>query len=162
MSNGLSGTTIVSYANRAVHKSKERPRSAFASSKLELPRKPITVNLAPADTPKESTSFYVGVAVGILAVGGKLIRLPTDTEGVIGEIGLDGTIRPVIGVIGMILAGKQHSITTFLLPKANIATVQYRCRKPYISARSYMRSFKVAGTTADLDDSAAEEAHHVK
>src|SRR5690606_1386775 len=77
MSNGLPGITIVGYANRAVDEAKERIRSAFTSSKLTLPRKRIVINLAPADVPKESTGFDLGVAVAILAASDQLSRKPT-------------------------------------------------------------------------------------
>lgn len=119
-SNGLPGIIIVGYANRAVDEAKERIRGAFASSKLELPRKRIVINLAPADLPKESTSFDAGVALAILGASNQLaMQLPADL-GVLGEISLDGTIRPVRGVIGKLLAGKQAGLKTFLVPSGNL------------------------------------------
>lgn len=121
MSNGLPGITIVGYANRAVDEAKERIRSAFSSSKLTLPRKRIIINLAPADLPKESTSFDVAVATAILAASDQLINKPSDNQALIGEVGLDGTIRPVRGVIGKILIAKKAGIDTFVLPKDNVA-----------------------------------------
>lgn len=119
-SNGLPGITIIGYANRAVDEAKERLRSAFASSKLNLPRKRITINLAPADIPKESTSFDVAIAIAILASSSQLQRTPDKNTGIIGEIGLDGTLRPVRGIIGKLLAGVQAGITTFVIPNANL------------------------------------------
>lgn len=124
MSNGLPGITIVGYANRAIDEAKERLRSAFASSKLTLPRKRIIINLAPADIPKESTSFDLGVAIAILASSEQIVHTPSVDQGFIGEIGLDGTIRPVRGVIGKILAGKQHGMKRFMLPARNMEQAQ--------------------------------------
>lgn len=121
ISNGLPGITIVGYANRAVDEAKERIRSAFASSKLTLPRKRIIINLAPADLPKESTTFDVAVATAILAASDQLLIKPANNEGLIGEVGLDGSIRPVRGAIGKILAAKKHGITTIVLPYDNVA-----------------------------------------
>jgi magnesium chelatase family protein len=120
VSNGLPGITIVGYANRAVDEAKERIRSAFASTKLTLPRKRIIINLAPADIPKESTSFDAAIATAILAVSGQLTSLPSEHTGIIGEVGLDGTIRPVRGVLGKLLAGKKAGLHTFVLPKQNL------------------------------------------
>ncbi len=60
LSNSLPGITIVGFANKAVDEAKDRVRSAFAASNLSLPRKKITINLAPADLPKDSTSFDLG------------------------------------------------------------------------------------------------------
>ncbi len=119
-SNGLPGIVIVGYANRAVDEAKERIRSAFAASKLELPRKRIVINLAPADLPKEATSFDVGIALAILQASGQLATPLPEHMGALGEIGLDGTIRPVRGVIGKLLAGKHAGLTTFIVPEANL------------------------------------------
>jgi magnesium chelatase family protein len=120
LSNGLPGITIIGYTNRAVDEAKERLRSAFASSKLPLPRKRITINLAPADIPKESTSFDVPVAAAILAASNQITRTLNSHLCFTGEVGLDGTIRLVRGVIGKILAGKKAGMTHFVLPAANL------------------------------------------
>lgn len=124
VSNGLPGITIVGYANRAVDEAKERIRSAFSSSKLPLPRKRIVINLAPADLPKESTSFDLAVAVAILAASNQIQTSSLENTAFIGEVGLDGTIRPVRGVLGKVLAGKKAGITHFVLPKTNIKQAQ--------------------------------------
>ncbi len=120
VSNGLPGMSIIGLTNRSIDEAKERIRSAFASNKLTLPRKRITINLAPADIPKESTSFDVPIAVAILATSGQVSREIPPSTGFLGEIGLDGTIRPVRGVIGKILAGKKNGLTHFVIPDKNI------------------------------------------
>lgn len=121
ITNGLPGINIIGYANRAVDEAKDRLRGAFSSSKLSFPRKRITINLAPADVPKESTSFDLAIAVSILTASGQVQRTPDEETGIIGEIGLDGTIRPVRGIIGKLLAGKRSGINTFILPSENVA-----------------------------------------
>lgn len=120
MSNGLPGITIVGQASKAVDESKERLRSAFASTKLTLPRKRITLNLAPADVTKESTSLDLALAMAILLVSDQITQQPSEKTAFIGEVGLDGTIRPVRGVLGKVLAGKKHGITTFVIPAGNL------------------------------------------
>jgi magnesium chelatase family protein len=72
LSNGLPGITIIGYANKAIDEAKERLRSAFASNKINLLRKRIVINLAPADIPKESTSFDIPIAVAILAASNQI------------------------------------------------------------------------------------------
>ena len=119
MSNGLPNIIIVGFANKAVDEAKERIRSAFASSNIILPKKRITINLAPADVPKESTSLDVGMAVSILHRGGIIKILPDNTL-FIGELGLDGSIRPVRGVIGKLIAAKKHKLTKVILPSKNM------------------------------------------
>lgn len=119
ISNGLPSMVIVGFANKAVDESKERIRSAFASSKLELPKKRITINLAPADIPKDSTSFDLPIAAAILYASDQIATpLPADV-GFIGELGLDGSIRGVRGIIGKLLAGRKKDFTTFYIPAVN-------------------------------------------
>jgi magnesium chelatase family protein len=119
-SNGLPGIVIVGLGNKAVDEARERVRSAFASSSIPMPRKRITINLAPADVPKDSTSLDVCIAVAILNAAGSLQSFIDTSTAFIGELGLEGTIRGIRGIIGKIVAGKQHGINTFFVPKANL------------------------------------------
>ena len=118
LSNNLPNIVIVGYANKAVDEAKERIRSAFASSLLTLPRKRITINLAPADVPKESTGFDLGVATAILAATNQ-IRDPLAGTAILGELGLEGDVRPIRGIIGKVLVGKRHGIERFIIPTGN-------------------------------------------
>src|ERR1700744_5827814 len=119
LSNNLPNIVIVGYANKAVDEAKERIRSAFAGSNLSLPRKRITINLAPADVPKESTGFDLGVATAILAAINQ-IRDPLENTAILGELGLDGDVRPIRGIIGKLLVGKNHGVSRFIIPVANL------------------------------------------
>lgn len=119
LSNGLPAIIIVGLGNKAVDEAKERLRSAFASCKLKLPRKRITINLAPADIPKESTSFDAAIGAAILMADRE--ELPYGaSHAIIGEVGLDGGIRPVRGIIGKITAGRSLGITRFFVPTGNM------------------------------------------
>src|SRR5579883_1275247 len=84
-SNSLPNIVIVGSANRAVDEAKERIRGAFANSSLMLPRKRITINLAPADMPKTDSSFDLAIAVSILAAGGQVKNLQPDKI-ILGEL----------------------------------------------------------------------------
>ncbi|HEY8999409.1 MAG TPA: YifB family Mg chelatase-like AAA ATPase [Candidatus Saccharimonadales bacterium] len=121
LSNGLPAIIIVGLGNRAVDEAKERIRSAFASCKLTMPTKRITINLAPADVPKESTNFDLAIAIAILQASGQTKRLLTLQEAAIGELGLDGRIRPVRGIVGKLLSGRARGIDTFYIPSDNLA-----------------------------------------
>lgn len=123
MSSGLPNIIIVGFANKAVDEAKERIRSAFASSNIVLPKKRITINLAPADLQKESTSLDLAIASAILRSGEIVKQLPDDTV-IIGELGLDGTIRPVRGIIGKLLAAKRQGMTNFIIPTGNTLQAQ--------------------------------------
>lgn len=120
VSNGLPTMIIVGLGNKAVDEAKERIRSAFASTNIQLPRKRITINLAPADTPKNSSSFDLAIAAAILSQ-----EQPTSvfdkTTAIIGEVGLNGDVKPVRGIIGKILGAKKLGVTSFLIPVGNTA-----------------------------------------
>ncbi len=121
LSNSLPNIVIVGIANKAVDEAKERIRGAFASSNIKLPKKRITLNLAPADLPKEGSSFDLPMAIAILQQG-KLTSSPSPTKTIImGELGLDGKTRPIRGIIGKILTARQKGYVNFWLPKDNLS-----------------------------------------
>lgn len=119
LSNGLPAIIIVGLGNKAIDEAKERIRSAFSSSKLSLPRKRITINLAPADVPKESTSFDVAIAAAIIAASNQTKYELNRSVAFIGEVGLGGDIRPVRGIIGKLVVGKRLGGETFFVPAGN-------------------------------------------
>jgi magnesium chelatase family protein len=120
LSNSLPNIIIVGFANKSIDEAKERIRGALATSNIQLPRKRITLNLAPADIPKEGSAFDLPMIVAIFYAG-KMIpsELPKSTA-IFGEVGLDGTIKPIRGIIGKILCGKRRGITNFWVPKDNV------------------------------------------
>jgi magnesium chelatase family protein len=120
ISNGLPSIVVVGLGGKAVDEAKERIRSAFTHSNLEFPRKRITVNLAPADVPKEGSSLDLAIATAILEASKRIVKPIQKTDAFIGELGLDGTIRPVRGIIGKILSGKKLGITRFFIPAQNL------------------------------------------
>jgi magnesium chelatase family protein len=99
ISNGLPGFTLVGLPETAVRESRERVRSAILNSHLAFPDRRITITLSPADLPKEGGRFDLPIALGILAASG---QLPADSlagREFLGELALDGALRPVPGVI---------------------------------------------------------------
>lgn len=122
LSNNLPTIVIVGFANKAVDESRERIRGAFADSHIMLPRKRITINLAPADVPKADSGFDLAIAVAILLAGEQIPCLPdgAQTAAFIGELGLDGGTRAVRGIIGKLLAGRSKGFDTFFIPQANL------------------------------------------
>jgi magnesium chelatase family protein len=120
-SNSLPGIVIVGSAAKAVDEAKERLRAAFASSQTQLPRKRITLNLAPADIPKADSGLDLAMATAIL-LGTSQIRLPNSGQAAfIGELGLDGSIRGVRGIIGKLIAGRDKGIVDFYIADGNRA-----------------------------------------
>lgn len=118
-SNGLPAIIIIGFTNKSIDEAKERVRSAFTSSKIDFPRKRITINLAPADIPKDGSSFDVAIAASIMVATEKIQPDRLKNAILLGELGLDGTIRPVRGIIGKLLFAKQKGFKTFYIPKGN-------------------------------------------
>lgn len=120
LSKSLPNIIIVGFANKSVDEAKERIRGALASSNIQLPKKRITLNIAPADIPKEGSAFDLPMIVSILSAAEMVLRGPGGMTAVLGEVGLDGSIRPIRGIIGKIICGKKHGINTFWIPHANL------------------------------------------
>jgi magnesium chelatase family protein len=119
LANSLPNIIIVGVATKAVDEAKERIRGALSSSNIRLPKKRITINLAPADVPKEGSSFDLAIAISIMQAS-KLVAGKTGDTVVIGELGLDGSVRAVRGIIGKILSAKKLGFKEFIIPGKNI------------------------------------------
>lgn len=104
ISNGLPVFDIVGLPDLSVRESKERVRAAIKNSGFEFPIKRITVNMAPADTKKEGAAFDLAIAVGILMATGQIPGLQGFDPIYLGELSLDGNLRPVNGVLPMLLS----------------------------------------------------------
>lgn len=116
MSNGLPAFIIVGLANKAVDEAKERVRSAIKNSNLNLPPRRITLNLAPADLPKNGSSFDLAMAVSLL-VASKQIEKINLKSAFYGELGLDGTMRPVTGAIAAAQACVERGLNELYVPQ---------------------------------------------
>jgi len=121
---GFPGFNIIGLPNKAIEEAKERVKTAIVNSGLDFPQAKITVNLAPADIPKEGSCYDLPIAVGILASLG-LINLPKEKSFFYGELSLDGTLRHTRGVFLLALAAKNLNIANLFIPQpsANEARV---------------------------------------
>ncbi|MBH5316658.1 YifB family Mg chelatase-like AAA ATPase [Paenibacillus sp. GSMTC-2017] len=119
ISNGLPQIAIVGLPDPAVRESVERVRAAIKNSGFTFPMERITVNLAPADLRKEGTAFDLAIAAGILASSGQLNASLLTESLLIGELSLNGSIRPVSGVLAMLEQAQRVGIKRVLLPLAN-------------------------------------------
>ena len=109
LANGLPSFTLVGLADTEVKEARERVRAALQNSGLEFPHnKRITVNLAPADLPKESGRFDLPIALGILAASGQIDAAKADRFEFAGELSLGGELRPVRGALAMALALRRN------------------------------------------------------
>jgi magnesium chelatase family protein len=129
LAGGLPGMTIVGMADLAVREAKDRVKSAIQNSGFEFPARRITVNLAPADLPKDGAHFDLAIAVGILAANGQLEAKALENYELLGELALSGEVRSVRGSLPAALHIAQTS-RELILPKANgpEAALASQCR----------------------------------
>ena len=120
ISNGLPGFDIVGLPDAAVKEARERVRAAAKSSGLTFPISRITVNLAPASLKKAGSHYDLPILLSILCAAGT-VRRPRSDSAFIGELSLDGQLRPVSGVLPMALAAKREGIRTLFVPYENAA-----------------------------------------
>ncbi|MDQ4035224.1 MAG: YifB family Mg chelatase-like AAA ATPase [Chloroflexota bacterium] len=118
---GLPGLTIVGLAGSAVLEARERVRAALRNSGFEVPSRRITVNLAPADLPKEGTGHDLAMATGILVASGQLDSTPLEHTALIGELALDGLLRPVPGVMALVSAAQMSGARDAIVPEESAA-----------------------------------------
>ena len=104
LANGLPAFTLVGLPDTEVREARERVRAALQNSRFDFPMRRITVNLAPADLPKESGRFDLPIALGILAATGHLPSRVLDRYEFAGELSLSGELRPVRGTLAMAYA----------------------------------------------------------
>jgi len=115
LANGLPGLTLVGLPDTEVREARDRVRAAIVNSGFEYPGKRITVNLAPADLPKESGRFDLPIALGILAASGQIPAARLAAHEFAGELSLSGELRPVRGALAMALEAAGDG-KTFILP----------------------------------------------
>jgi len=119
ISSGLPSLTIVGLPEAAVRESKDRVRSAIINSGFLFPTKRLTINLAPADLPKDGSRLDLPIALGILIASGQLPENCTEGFEFIGELALDGHLRPTSGALTIAMACQQakHHL---VLPESNV------------------------------------------
>ncbi|MGZ8251280.1 MAG: YifB family Mg chelatase-like AAA ATPase [Methylophilaceae bacterium] len=123
LANGLPSFTIVGLPEAEVKESKDRVRAALLTAQFEFPSRRITVNLAPADLPKESGRYDLPIALGILAASGQIPLEPLNQYEIAGELALTGELRPIRGALAMavcmardIQGNPQDKPRSFILP----------------------------------------------
>ena len=119
VAHGLPAVNLVGLADAAIKESRERVRSAIRNSGFQWPAQRITVNLAPSDIKKEGACFDLAIALGILAATGQINKDPLKNYSFLGELSLDGQLRPVHGVLTISLTLAKFPIKNLVLPEGN-------------------------------------------
>ncbi|APT92313.1 ATPase [Corynebacterium phocae] len=176
---GLPGTQIVGMADTGISEARARIRTAVVNSYLPWPKRKIIVSMAPAALPKSGAHFDLPIALAILLAGldeqeednggfspssemGALL----DTTLFLGELGLDGSIRPVPGVIPALVAARKHGFTRLVIPTGNAAEAALVPHmEVYVASNlqdvfGWVRSTRVLPRATQLVDSAALHKHH--
>lgn len=119
LSRGLPGVQIVGMGNKSIDEARDRVRSAIKNAGLDFPRGKITINLAPAELPKDGTHFDLPIALSILCLGGAIHQESLSGALFAGELALDGSIRPIRSAITIAEAAREHHVNTVYVPAAN-------------------------------------------
>lgn len=121
-SQGLPSFTLVGLGDRAVDESKERVRAAIRNSGANFPARKITINLAPADLPKEGPAYDLPIALGLLLASEQISpdsKINLDSTLVVGELSLDGSLRRTQGILPISILAKQSGMKNIFVPKEN-------------------------------------------
>ena len=117
---GVSGFSVVGMADKLVGEARDRCRSAVLNSGLEWPGPKNTVGLSPAELPKRGPTLDLAIALALLAASGQAPRDAVAELVVVGELGLDGRVRPVRGALVAALAARAAGATRIVVPRANV------------------------------------------
>ncbi|KOX14416.1 Mg chelatase-like protein [Micromonospora sp. NRRL B-16802] len=118
---GLPAVVISGLPDTALHEARDRVRAAVVNSGQRWPNRRITLNLLPATLPKFGSAFDLAIAAALLGGSGELPLLPLEGVVVLGELGLDGTVRPVRGVLPMVAAAAKAGVGRVIVPVGNAA-----------------------------------------
>ncbi|GAB2865622.1 YifB family Mg chelatase-like AAA ATPase [Pseudoduganella ginsengisoli] len=161
LANGLPAFAIVGLPDTEVKEARHRVQAAIISCGFDMPNQRITVNLAPADLPKESGRLDLPIALGILAASGQIPTTPLDDYEFAGELSLTGELRPIPGALAMAFAMRRHANRgskqrAFILPLANAAEAALVSGVAIYPAASLVQ---VCGHFLSTDGSAALPRH---
>ncbi|RKR73686.1 Mg chelatase-like protein [Frondihabitans australicus] len=119
MSDGLPGFLLIGLPDASLGEARDRVRAAASNSGCPLPPRKLTVNLSPASLPKHGSSFDLGIAVAALAAADLVDRESIERVVHLGELGLDGRLRPVNGILPAVLGAARAGAATIMVPSAN-------------------------------------------
>jgi magnesium chelatase family protein len=143
LANGLPAFTLVGLPETEVKESRERVRAALENCRFDFPARRITVNLAPADLPKESGRFDLPIAIGILAATGQIPARVLEKFEFVGELSLSGELRPVLGTLAMTFAvskraAERHPPRGMVVPADNADEASLASAVPIFPARNLL------------------------
>ena len=138
---GLPTLQIVGMGNKAIDEAKERVRSAISNSLLEFPSQKITINLAPAELPKDGVHFDLPIAISILTLTGQLRQHEVSDAVFAGELALDGSLRPIKGAINIAETAHKAGYKKLYVPLANVEQAQLVGQLEVIGVKTLKKLF---------------------
>lgn len=139
---GLPGLTIVGLPDASCREARDRVRAAVLASELPWPDQKITVNLAPSSTRKIGSGLDLAIAIGVLAASGVLPPVTVEDRGFLGELGLDGTVRPIPGVVPLVDALDANQVIVPVASAADAALVEGRTVRAVRTLRELVAAMK--------------------
>ena len=121
MNKGLPAFNIVGMANKTISEARERVRSALVNSDFSFPDKKVTINLAPADLLKEGSFLDLPIALSVMVLSRQLLEADVKDRFFVGELSLNGELRPVRGIVNIVEAARAARLTEIFLPEQNLA-----------------------------------------
>ncbi|MBR0403144.1 YifB family Mg chelatase-like AAA ATPase [Candidatus Saccharibacteria bacterium] len=118
---GLPAFNIVGMGSKSINEAKDRVRSSLMNSNFTFPDRKVTINLAPANLPKEGTFLDLPIAISVLTLSHQLLPSDVTNKAFVGELSLDGTLRPIPGIINIAEIAKAHGFTELYLPINNLS-----------------------------------------
>ena len=161
---GLPKVEIIGLPDAAIKESAERVTSSVKNSGYHFPVKRVIVNLAPADTKKEGSLFDLPIAVGVLAASGQVQTTAYKDYVILGELSLDGELRPINGLMAIMISALQEGYKKFLIPAENAAEASYikgvesYCVRSLREAVEFLSNEATVAPVPYRDFSAAEDA----
>jgi magnesium chelatase family protein len=137
LAGGLPSLTLVGLPDTEVKEARDRVRAALQNSGFDFPGKRITVNLAPAELPKESGRFDLPIALGILAASGQIPSAALANHEFAGELSLSGELRPIRGALAMVLAAGGVG-RSFVLPTSSAREAALASKVRVLTARTLL------------------------
>ncbi len=160
LSRGIPGWSMVGLADTSVREAKDRVRAALLNAGFTFPLARITINLAPADRKKIGAHFDLPVAVGILHASG---QIPSDTHAdppfLLGELGLDGALNPVAGVLPLAIFARRQGVGTIIVPEDNAVEAAIVPGLRVIAARHLLDVARHLNGTQPLPEFRAPPSH---
>jgi magnesium chelatase family protein len=152
LSNQEPSFKIIGLADKALGEAVQRVHNACANSGMPLPRRRLTVNLSPASLPKQGSGFDVAVAIAAVATEGGVDAASVARTVHIGELGLDGRLRPVPGILPAVLAAARAGMPRVVVPRANVAEAELVAGIEVVGATSFAEVAALHGAELEVPD----------